>query len=451
MGLVQAAKDTLESVLNDQWREYFYCDTLPDDILVSKAKVKNKKNNKGTDNVISDGSVVVVNEGQCMIIVEQGQVVDFCAQTGPYVFDSALEPSLLSGEMPDAETLKETFKAIGRRFSFGGSTGNDQRVYYFNIKEIKRNLFGTPQPIGFQVRDNEIGLSLSVKVPVNGSYSFKIVDPLLFYKNVSGNVSGDYRREEITGQMKDELVQALQPAISDLSKKGILHTEIPGYAYDVVKSLNENLKDLWRNERGIEIVSMTINPINISAAEEKLIQEQQLEWQKIKALRDPMDMLAYETRKRGDSWEAAANNTATGSMMAFAGLDLAKQRTSDSSVSPALMQMMAANGMMQVNAAQNSAPQNNAPVAGGWKCSCGNVNTANFCTNCGAKKPEANAWKCSCGQTNTGNFCPNCGAGKPVSAGGIKCDKCGWEPENPADRPKFCPNCGDVIDGSDMK
>ena len=174
MGLIKAAKDAISGLLADQWREYFYCDSLSNDILVVKGtkRMNGRGSNRGSDNIISDGSIVAVNEGQCMIIVDQGQVVEFCADAGEFVYDASTEPSLFSGNL--GEGIKNTFTAVGKRFTFGGSAGKDQRVYYFNIKENMSNLFGTATPIPFRVVDANIGLDVERRIffPHYGSASF---------------------------------------------------------------------------------------------------------------------------------------------------------------------------------------------------------------------------------------------------------------------------------------
>ena len=196
MGLIRAAKEAISSMMADQWREYFYCDALPNDVLVTKGKVRsNSKNNKGVDNIISNGSIIAINEGQCMIIVDQGEIVEFCADAGQFEYDTSTEPSLFYGNLGD--NVMNTFKSIGKRFTMGGDTGKDQRVYFFNIKEIMGNLFGTASPIPFRVVDNNIGLDVDTSVKCNGQYSFKITDPLLFYKNVCGNVTQDYDKSQL--------------------------------------------------------------------------------------------------------------------------------------------------------------------------------------------------------------------------------------------------------------
>ena len=246
MGLIRAAKDAVSSMMADQWREYFYCDSLSNDVLVVKGqqRVTNGRNSntKGVENIISNGSIVAVNEGQCMIIVDQGGIVEFCADAGEFVYDSSTEPSLFYGNL--GESVKNTFSNIGKRFTFGGNAAKDQRIYFFNIKEIMNNLFGTASPIPFRVIDQNIGLDLDTSLRCNGEYSFHLVDPLLFYKNVCGNVTESYTRSELVAKMKAELLTALQPALAKVSAQGVRPSEIPAHTEDLTEALKEELSDL---------------------------------------------------------------------------------------------------------------------------------------------------------------------------------------------------------------
>ncbi len=412
----------------------------------AQKKVTNGRNSntKGSENIISDGSIIAVNEGQCMIIVEQGEIVEFSADAGKFVYDSSTEASLLTGEL-DENTLLDTVKNLVNRFSFGGNTGNDQRVYYFNIKEVKGNLFGTRNPIPFRVVDTNVGLDLDTTARCNGSYSFRIVDPLVFYKNVCGNVTHDYKTSDITGFMKDELVDALQPALAKISAQGVRYSAIPDYADDITEILNEELKEAWFQKRGIEIVSMNLNPITIPEEDEKMFRQLQQEMAKKKSelqidiMKNQNGLLGVDLEKqRIAAMHAAASNEAVGPMFAFANMNMAgtaagmytNQNMQASPVNVAAQMYT----MNQVNQMQN-----------GWTCSCGHVNTGKFCTECGAKKPEEaqSGWTCSCGQVNTGKFCTECGAKKPEAVAAVKCGKCGWTPENPSQVPKFCPECGE--------
>ena len=452
MGLIKAAKDAIGSLLADQWREYFYCDSLSNDTLVVKGQkrvTEGRNNNKGTDNIISNGSIVAVNEGQCMIIVDQGEIVEFCADAGEFVYDTSTEPSLLCGNLK--ENLKNSFALFGRRFAFGGNTARDQRVYYFNIKEIKSNLFGTPSPIPFRVVDRNIGLDVDIAVRCNGEYSFRLIDPLLFYKNVCGNVTREYERAQISGQMKSELLTAMQPAFAKISAMGVRYSEVPAHTMELAKALNEELSSLWSELRGIEIVTLNLNSIKASEEDEQMIKD----LQKTAVFRNAGMAAATLTTAQAEAMKMAASNTSAGPMMAFAGMNMANNMGGMNANQLYQMdaQNQAAMQQMQMNAGQMSGAAGNtqAPVLG-WTCSCGQTdNRGKFCFNCGAKKPEAAGWTCSCGAVNQGKFCPECGAKKPEGAPLYKCDKCGWEPEDPANPPRFCPECGDVFDDNDRK
>lgn len=451
MGLIQAAKDTINSMLADQWREYFYCDAMPNEILVTKGKIRTtgKNGNKGVDNIITNGSIISINEGQCMIIVDQGEIVEFCADAGEFVYDASTEPSLFYGNLGD--NVMNTFKNIGKRFTFGGNTGKDQRVYYFNIKEVMNNLFGTASPIPFRIVDNNIGLDVDTSVKCNGQYSFKITDPLLFYKNVCGNVTQDYNKSELLGTLKTELLTALQPALAKISAMGIRYYELAGNTEQIAAALNEVLSEKWSNLRGIEIVSIGFNSVKLPEDDEKMIKE----LQKTAVLRNTNMAAATLVGAQAEAMKAAASNTATGPMMAFAGMNMANQAggfDANALYAMGAQQQAAGQPVQQAPARQSmqQSPHMQSPVLG-WTCSCGKKdNMGKFCEECGSKKPENAGWTCTCGTVNQGKFCMQCGSKKPAGASLYKCDKCGWEPEDPAHPPKFCPECGDIFDDSDI-
>lgn len=443
MGLIKAITGAIGGVVSDQWLEYFYCDSLDEDILVTKGQKKVKgraANNNGEENIISNGSIIAVNEGQCMIIVDQGKVVDFCAEAGEFRYDASSEPSLLYGSL--GENIKKTFSTVGKRFTFGGDTAKDQRVYFFNTKEIMGNKYGTANPVPFRVVDQNIGLDIDISIRCNGEYSYKIVDPLLFYKNVCANVKDDFERREIDSQLKTELMTALQPAFAKISAMGIRYSAVPAHTMELADALNEVLSEKWAQLRGIEIVSFGINAMKASEEDEAMIKE----LQKSAVLRNPNMAAATLVGAQAEAMKAAASNTATGPMMAFAGMNMATQAGG-----------MNAQQLFQMGAAQQAAPT--APAAApaaapvdGWTCACGKAgNTGKFCGECGAPKPAADGWTCSCGAVNKGKFCSECGSKKPAGEPLYKCDKCGWEPEDPKNPPKFCPECGDPFDESDAQ
>lgn len=415
MGLIKAAASAVGGVMADQWKEFFYCDSLSNDVLMTKGEKKlpsgRGSNTKGTDNIITAGSVIAVNEGQCMIIVEQGQIVEFCAEAGEFKYDASTEPSLFCGNL--GEGIKATFSQIGKRFTFGGSVAKDQRVYYFNTKEIMNNLFGTANPIPFRVLDTNIGLDLDTSVRCNGGYSFRLSDPLLFYKNVCGNVTESYSRSELTTMMKSELLSSLQPAFAKISELGIRPSGLPAHTKELTSALNDELNEQWTKLRGIQIVSMNLNSVSVPDEDAKQIAE----LQRSAVLRNPAMAAATLTAAQAEAMKSAAANESTGPMMAFAGMNMAGQAGG-----------INAGQLFQMAQAQNAqaAPQMAAPTqAQGWTCSCGAVNQGKFCSNCGAKKP----------------------AGAPL----YRCDKCGWTPADPANPPKFCPECGDRFDDNDIQ
>ncbi len=437
MGLIKAAVGALGGVLADQWKEYFYCEALDaDTIMVKGEKNTNKKrssNRKGSENVISNGSVIAVADGQCMLIVEQGRVVEVSAEPGAFVWDSSTEPSIFAGKF--GQSLIDTFKAIGRRFTFGGDTGKDQRVYFINTKEIIGNKYGTASPVPFRVVDRNIGLDIDISIRCNGEFSYRVCDPILFYTNVCGNVDGAYTRQNIDSQLKSELLTALQPAFAKISAMGVRYSALPGHTTEIAEALNEELSAKWRELRGIEIASFGINAVNASREDEEMIKE----LQRRAVMRDPTMAAATIVGAQADAMTAAASNE-NGAMMGFMGMGMAYNAGG--------MNAQGLYAMGQQNAPQ---PQPQAqPQANGWTCSCGTVNNGNFCAECGSKKPEA-GWICSCGAANKGKFCSNCGTKKPSGAKAYKCDKCGWEPENPQNPPRFCPECGDPINDDDIK
>ena len=442
MGLIKAVLGAGGGVLADQWREYFYCDALDANTLVTKGVHRTgsrSSNTKGSDNVISNGSIVAVNEGQCMIIVDQGKVTEFCAEAGEFLYDSSTEPSLFYGSL--GKNLINTFKTFGKRIAFGGEPPKDQRVYYFNTKEITDNKFGTQNPVPFKVVINEqLGYKLSVDLRCHGVYSYKIVDPLLFYTNVCGNVASSYNRSEIDSMLKSELIMALQPALATLSAAGVSYDQIPAHTKEIREALNVELKDDW-GKRGIEVYSMNMGVPSIPEEQRKKITE----WEETSMTLNPNTAAARMVGGQISAMNTAAGN-AGGAMTGFLGMGMAMNAGGANASS--------LYAMGQQNPQTPNAPQQSAPAApAGWTCSCGAAgNTGKFCAECGAAKPQdAAGWTCSCGAVNKGKFCAECGAKKPSGAPVYKCDKCGWEPEDPKNPPKFCPECGDRFDENDAK
>ena len=440
MGLIAAGLGAVGGVLADQWKEFFYCDAIDKNTLAVKGQKRissRSSNTKGNDNIISNGSVIAVADGQCMIIVEQGKIVEVCAEPGEFVWDSSTEPSIFTGKL--GTSIKETFKLIGKRFTFGGDPGKDQRVYYFNTKEIIDNKFGTPTPIPFRVVDRNINLDIDVSVRCSGVYSYRIVDPLLFYANVCGNVDPSYTRTEIDTQLKTEFVSALQPAFAKISELQVRPSALPGHAEELSEAMNGALSKKWGELRGIQVVSIAMNPITLSEEDQELIKKAQ----HAAIMRDPTMAAATLVEAQSQAMKDAAKNSA-GAMTGFMGYGMAQQAGGINA------QNLFAMGQQQQQAAP-AAPA--APKAGAWRCSCGAENTGKFCMECGKSKPEENVgWTCKkCGTVNKGKFCMECGEKKPANEPLYKCDKCGWEPEDPKNPPKFCPECGDIFDEKDVR
>lgn len=443
MGLLKAGVGALTGVLEDQWREYFYCEALSSDVLVTKGIKRTSKrgSNKGNDNIISNGSIIAINEGQCMMIVEQGKVVEFSSEAGEYVYDTSTEPSIMYGS-DLSHGIMETFKQIGKRFTFGGEPAKDQRVYYFNKKEIVGNKYGTPAPIPFRVIDRNIGLDIDIAIRCHGEYSYRIIDPLLFYSNVCGNVEREYTREAIDSQLKSELMTALQPAFAQISASGVRYSEIPAHTVALADALNKVLSEKWLATRGLAVVSFGISTLKASEEDEAMIKQ----LQRNAVMRDPGMAAAHLTGAQAEAMIAAANNDG-GAMAGFMGMNMAAQAGGVNAGQ--LYQMNEQNKQAQM--AQAALQNQSAKASGTWTCACGQDNTGKFCSNCGAAKPAEEGWTCTCGAVNKGKFCSECGSKKPADALLYACDKCGWVPEDPANPPKFCPECGDVFDEKDVK
>lgn len=443
MGLISAIKGAASSVMADQWEEYFYCDSLTPDVLAVKGQKKTSRksaNKKGTDNIISNGSVIAVNEGQCMLIVDQGKVADVCAVPGEYVYDMSTEPSIFFGDL--GENIRKSFETFGLRFAFGGQAPKDQRVYYFNTKEIVGNRYGTANPVPFRVVDANIGLDIDIAIRCHGEYSYRIVDPLCFYVNVCGNVEAAYTRDNLDSMLKSELMTALQPAFARLSDMGIRYSSLPGHTTEIADALNQVLSEKWTHLRGIAVASFGVNSVRASEEDEAMIKE----LQKSAVLRNPGMAAATLAGAQAEAMKTAAGNTSAGPMMAFAGMNMAANAGG-----------FQANQLFEMENSRSARSQHNQGASSEqrketWTCSCGaSGNTGRFCAECGKPRPSETEWTCSCGAINKGKFCMECGRPKPAGTRLYRCSKCGWEPEDPANPPRFCPECGDRFDGQDVK
>ena len=462
MGLIKAGIGALGGTLADQWKEFFYCEAMDKEVMVTKGQKRvsgRSSNTKGSDNIITNGSGIAVADGQCMIIVEQGKIVEVCAEPGEFTYDASTEPSIFAGSL--GESIKQTFRTIGKRFTYGGDTGKDQRVYYFNTKELIDNKFGTPNPIPFRVVDSKIGLDVDVSVRCSGVYSYKIADPLLFYTNVCGNVEQEYTRDELDGQLKTEFISALQPAFGRLSDLELRPNQIVSHNTDLENAMNEALSAKWGELRGLKVVSIALGSVTLPEEDAEMIKQ----LQRTAVMRDPTMAGATLVGAQADAMKAAASNDA-GAMTGFMGMGMAMNAGGAMNA-----QNLFAMGQQQQQQQQTEQPRDFDGMER-WKCSCGATPTGKFCPECGAKKPEpvqAGAWKCSCGATATGKFCPECGSPKPADADGwkcscgtvnkgkfcqncgakkpeeaVKCANCGWT-AGVREHPKFCPECGNSL------
>lgn len=468
MGLIKAFAGAAEGTLADQWKEFFYCDAMDKSVMVKKGQKRTgvrSSNVHGNDNIISNGSGIAVADGQCMIIVEQGKVVEVCAEPGQFTYDTSTEPSIFSGNLGDS--IKASFATVGKRFTFGGDTGKDQRIYYFNTKELIDNKFGTPNPIPFRVVDSKIGLDIDVSVRCSGVYSYRISNPLLFYTNVCGNVENEYTRDELDRQLKTEFISALQPAFGRLSELELRPNQIVTHNTDLEDAMNETLSAKWGELRGLKVVSIALGSVTLPDEDAEMIKQAQ----RTAMLQNPTMAAATMVGAQTDAMKAAAANE-SGAMNGFIGMGMAMNAGGGMNA-----QNLFAMGAQQEEARrqeemrrQEEARQQEearrqeamrqqmaaAPVqqqsADSWTCSCGYVATGKFCPECGTKRPEKpTGWVCSCGALNKGKFCSECGAKKPTEEPLYRCDKCGWEPEDPKHPPKFCPECGDPFNDADIQ
>ena len=477
MGLIKAALGSVGGVLADQWKEYFYCESLPANVLAVKGQKRTSgrsSNTKGSDNIISNGSIIAVADGQCMLIVEQGKVVDVCAEPGEYTYDMSTEPSIFAGDL--GESIKGVFQSVGKRFTFGGEAPKDQRVYYFNTKELPGVKYGTPAPISITALvDRAVSRTLTIGIRCFGEYSFRLCNPLLFYTNVCGNVEQAYTRDQLESQMRTELLTALSPAFGKIAQQGIIYSDLTMHTMELGEELNEILSRKWRDLRGMEIVSFGISSIRPDEESEKKIRQMQ----ESLFYSDATMAAARVATAQATAMETAAANEAAGPAMAFMGMNMAGAAGGASAAN--LFQIGAQQQAMQQQYQPAPAPAPVAPAANSWTCACGATATGKFCPECGAKKPEPKpaaagwtcacgatvtgkfcpecgakkpeepeGWTCSCGAVNKGKFCPECGAKKPAGVPQYKCDKCGWEPEKGVKPPKFCPECGDPFDDGDI-
>lgn len=423
MGLIRAAIDTIGGSLADQWLEVIEANEMSDKTVFTNGVAvqrdsKRNNNRKGTDNTVSNGSVIHVGPNQFMMVVDGGKIVDFSAEEGYFTVENSSMPSMFNGGLND--TLKETFN----RFKFGGVTPTKQQVFFINLQEIKGIKFGTAAPINYF--DNFYNAELFVRA--HGTYSIKITDPLMFYAEAVPRNVERVQIEDIYTQYQAEFLSALQSTINKMSADGERISYLTSKSRELSQYMANTLDVEWKQMRGMEVQSVGIASISYDDESQKLIN-----------MRNKGAMMSDATIREGfvqssvaEGIQAAGSNSA-GAGAAFMGVGMGMQ-AGGGFMSAASQSNQAQ--MAQQQAAQTAAAQQ----ANTWACGCGAQNSSAFCSACGKPKPApAGSWACSCGTQNTGNFCGNCGKSKPEQAA---CPKCGNKLE---DSPKFCPNCGTAL------
>lgn len=427
MGIIKALTSAIGGGLADQWLEVLEPDHMGDTTVFTRG-VKVRKNDsrnsnvKGTDNTVSNGSVVHVYPNQFMMLIDGGKIVDYTAEEGYYTVNNSSLPSLFNGQFGD--TLKESFK----RIKYGGVTPTAQKVYYINLQEIKGIKFGTRNPINYF--DSFYNAELFLRT--HGTYSIKITDPIKFYSEAIPKDRDVVDINDINEQYMSEFLEALQASINQMSADGERISFVPSKGRELSRYMAGILDEDWNQMRGMEVQSVGIASISYDEESQKLINMRN----QGAMLGDPNVREGYVQGAVARGMEAAGSN-ANGSMAGFMGMGIGMQAGGGfmGAASQSNQQQMAA------QAAQQQAAQAAAPVSGGWTCECGTVNTGKFCSQCGKSKPENGSWTCECGAVNTGKFCSECGKAKPAATV-VKCSKCGFEPDPSQPTPKFCPECG---------
>lgn len=406
MGIIKAAADLVKGNLGDQWLEVYEAENMGNQTVFTRGvQIRRGQNTKGTDNTVSNGSVVHVYDNQFMILVDGGKIVDYTAEPGYYTINNSALPSMLNGQFGDS--LSEAFK----RFKYGGQTPTKQKVYFINLQEIKGIKFGTRQPVNYF--DSFYNAELFLRA--HGTYSIKITNPLQFYAEAIPKNTDHVEIDEINEQYLSEFLEALQSAINQMSADGIRISFVSSKARELGKYMAGILDEEWNQMRGMEVQAVGIS-ISYNEESQKLINLRN----EGAMLSDPTIREGYVQAAAARGLEAAGSN-ANGAMAGFMGMGMAGNIGGSivgnaSSVNMAQMQMnqQAQNNMNQMNMGMGQMNQSNMGVqpqpqqAAGWTCSCGQVNSGKFCSNCGKPAPSAD-WTCSCGQVNTGNFCSNCG------------------------------------------
>lgn len=439
---------SISSEFKDQYTEFFTCDSLGQNVLVKKGATKIKNgNNKGNEDVITNGSKIAVPEGTALLLVDAGKVVDFTTEAGMYTWDSSTSPSVLCGSGTFLENAKAAVKDSWERMKMGGEIAKQQRVYFVNLLEIRDNKYGTPSALPYP--DPEYR---NIYIRLNGFFSFKIADPVTFFKNVAANVADEFTVEDLMGKPADpklprsEFIDNIGEVLNKCgSVDKIMFATLPSEQGRLRRYMQDALDQDWLQNRGMLIEAVAI--ISITPDDKSRARIEQVDDAKMFGS-DPNALAAQAILGQTEAMKLAGGNSA-GAATGLMGLGMMGAMGGGNSANAAFgfmgQQQQMQQQQMQQQQMQQQPAQAPAAQAAGWTCACGQAgNSGKFCSNCGQPQavPSSNGWTCSCGMTgNTGKFCSECG--KPQQVAG--CSKCGWKPNPGESTPKFCPECGNKL------
>ena len=461
MGLIKLIGDTVSggvgafrnALHSAAWKEYFESGDMSNGILMKRAErvtAAGSRNKRTDENLISSGSGIDVQEGQCMIIVENGKIVEFCAEPGRYTYDNSIQPSLLSG---NNKGLKAVGKEILSQWSAGGQRFSAQRIYFINMGQLIQTpiKWGCGDIAFHHTQQYATGLmELDITLRGNGQATIRIVDPIKFFKMIGGQMTGmdgpsviSVHDQGILSNLKSNIVDNVAMAIETLgTEQAVAYTAIRAKDNDIKNIINRLISEEWSGSRGFELASFSVNG-SFRPSEEDL--EQMRQMQQTFTMAQNANMMNYDIQKGMSEGFRAAGNTGSFGNAAHSAI---------------LMGGVAGGNFgniqhQNVEPVQKPQPQS-AKTPETWECSCGAKNTLLFCPECGSKKAlpgektsSTVTWTCECGHTNhiDNKFCPSCGKKKPAIHK-LVCDKCGWEPEMGM-TVRFCPNCGDIFNDDD--
>ncbi len=429
MGIIKATFNAMGGGLADQWLEVLEANNMGDTVVFTKGvKVRknDKRNNnkKGTDDYISDGSIIHVYPNQFMMLVDGGKIVDFTAEEGYYKVSNSTAPSLFSGHF--GASLGESFG----RVKFGGVPSTSQKAFFVNLQEIKGIKFGTKTPINYF--DNFYNSELFLRA--HGTYSIKITDPIKFYTEVIAKNKEYVDINDINEQYLSEFLEALQAAINQMSADNIRISFVTSKARELSKYMSTELDETWKSCRGFEVLNVGLASISYDDESKKLINMRN----QGAMLGDAAVREGYVQGAMARGFEAAGSN-ANGSTAAFMGMGVGMNAGGGFMAAASQTNAMQMEQQQRAREAQAAREAQEQKKAAGWTCSCGAVNTGKFCSECGSPKPApAGEWKCSCGAVNTGKFCSECGSPRPAAeADTWFCSECGAK-----NKGMFCSECG---------